>query len=649
MYNIRNIIQTVIVVPMDIFKKLKEYARQINEIEYSISSNKKEFLEIYERNLALEQEILERTQELDQANKAFLTLKHVWDLMNSSEPLANVLETLVNSLHGEMGYINSTILQLHEIDNLKYFQIRAYSDSQIYRLLNKFLHRPLSEYKLPYDISSPLVRAITEKKIICTKDYLGVINSLLNDLAPDQLAGINRLGISKNLIIIPLITSQKVFGVMLVFSPREDISDKEVNFLSLFANQVEMAITIANLFETIRKEAVTDGLTGLYNRRYFNDAINKEMERAQRLKQSFSVISLDLDFLKKINDMYGHSFGDLAISTVADIMKKNARSIDIPARLGGEEFCILLPGIDSAGAVVAAERIRASIEAKPVETVGHITASIGVGTYPQHAKNLEELLELTDQAMYKSKINGRNRVTVVSTEDDHGWQEIAIGAFADIVNKKRIPVPDNLIGDINEKIKATKESMSKDALYSVVDMISALYNPNAAAGLTRQKIDLATKLAQKLALSKDDIDKLKLSVLLYDIGNALIPEDIMTKTTPLSDEDKSKIHQHPLLAAKEILQPISSVTDIIPIVENHHENWDGSGYPKKISGEEIPLLSQIILLVDAYCAMTHERTYRAALSEDDAIENITKESGKKWKKELVDVFVGMINETKRNN
>ena len=86
---------------MDIFKKLKEYARQINEIEYSISSNKKEFLEIYERNLALEQEIVERTQELDQANKAFLTLKHVWDLMNSSEPLANVLETLVNSLHGE--------------------------------------------------------------------------------------------------------------------------------------------------------------------------------------------------------------------------------------------------------------------------------------------------------------------------------------------------------------------------------------------------------------------------------------------------------------------------------------------------------------------------------------------------------------------
>lgn len=634
---------------MDIFKKLKEYARQINEIEYSISNNKKEFLEIYERNLALEQEIIERTQELDQANKAFLTLKHVWDLMNSSEPLANVLETLVNSLHGEMGYINSTILQLHEIDNMKYFQIRAYSDSQIYRLLTKFLHRPLSEYKLPFDISSPMVRAINEKKIICTKDYLDVINSLLTDLPPEQIKAINRLGISKNLIIIPLITTQTVFGVMLIFSPREDISDKEVNFLTLFANQVEMAITIANLFETIRKEAVTDGLTGLYNRRYFNDSIHKELERAQRLHQSFSVISLDLDYLKKINDMYGHSFGDLAISTIADIMKKNARSIDIPARLGGEEFCILLPGIDSKGAYIAAERIRSSIEACPIETVGHITASIGVGTYPEHSKNLDELLELTDQAMYKSKINGRNRVTVVSTSDDNEWQEVAIGAFADIVNKKRIPVPDNLIGELNEKISATRESMSKDSLYSVVDIISKLYNPNAVAGLTRQKIDLATKIAQKLALPKEDIDKLKISVLLYDIGNALIPSDIMTKTAPLSDEEKSKIHEHPLIAAKEILEPISSVTDIIPIIENHHENWDGSGYPRQIRGADIPLLSQIILLVDSYTAMTHERAYRPALSDDAALECIKQDSGKKWKKELVDEFVGMINATKRNN
>lgn len=634
---------------MDIFKKLKDYARQINEIEYSISNNKKEFLEIYERNLALEQEIIERTQELDQANKAFLTLKHVWELMNSSEPVANVLDKLVNSLHGEMGYINSTILQFNEIDDLKYFQIRAYSDSPIYGLLNNFLHRPLSEYKLPYIDASPLVRAVKEKKIICTKDYLGVINSLLVDLSEEQLKAVNKLGVSKNLIIIPLITTQKIFGVMLVFSPREEISEKEINFLSLFANQVEMAITIANLFETIKKEAVTDGLTGLYNRRYFNESLQKELERAQRLNQSFSLINLDLDYLKKINDMYGHSFGDLAISTIADIMKKNARSIDIPARLGGEEFCILLPGIDSAGALIAAERIRSSIEKCHIETIGHITASIGVGTFPEHSKNLEELLELTDQAMYKSKVDGRNRVTVVKAADDNEWQKVAIGAFADIVNKKRIPVPDDVLSQINEKLELTKETLSKDSLYSVVDLISHLYNPNAQVGATRQKIDLATRIAQKLVLPKEEIDRLKLAMLLYDIGNTLIPENIITKSTPLTDDEKSKIQDHPLIAAREILNPISSVVDIIPIIESHHENWDGSGYPRKISGPDIPLLSQIVLLVDAYTAMTQNRAYRPAMSEDEALDVIKQDSDKKWKKELVDEFVGMINETKRQN
>ena len=91
------------------------------------------------------------------------------------------------------------------------------------------------------------------------------------------------------------------------------------------------------------------------------------------------------------------------------------------------------------------------------------------------------------------------------------------------------------------------------------------------------------------------------------------------------------------------------MTDIIPIIENHHENWDGSGYPRNLSGQEIPLLSQIILLVDAYTAMTHERAYRPALSEDKALESIQQDSGRKWKKELVDEFVGMINATKRKN
>lgn len=646
---VNKIVESIQNVLMDIFNKIKDFVRQVNEIEYSISTNKKEFLEVYERNLALEQEILERTQELDQANKAFLTLKHVWELMNSSQPLASVLDKLVNSLHGEMGYINSTILKLNEDENGFFFNIKAFSMSPILKALQAHAGGDFENYRLRYDEASPVARCLKEHKILYTKEYLEVINNLLIDIDAEKIQQINKLGVSKFLIIIPLFQNQNPFGVMMVFSPREGVTDKELNFLSLFANQVEMAITIANLFETMKKEAVTDSLTELYNRRYFTEELKKEADRARRLNQPFTIISLDLDYLKKINDTYGHMAGDIAIKAIADVMKKNARSIDIPARLGGEEFSILLPGIDSNGGMVAAERIRAAIENEEVPQIGKITASIGVGTYPEHSMNIDELVEMTDQAMYRSKINGRNRVTIAKQNEEESWQEVAYGAFMDILNKRRIPVPEELTRELTSKLDVVHENsrQAKESLYSIVDMISKSYNPSISSGTTKSKISLAIKLAKKLEISKEDIDRLKIAMLLYDIGNIMIPEEIFNKTSPLTPDEKQKIHEHPIIAAREILQPISSITDIIPIIENHHENWDGTGYPNQKSGAQIPISSQIILLIDAYTAMSQDRPYRKAMSTEKIIDIITRESGKKWNEKVVEEFVGLLNELVR--
>lgn len=637
---------------MDIFDKIKDFVRQVNEVEYSISSNKREFLEIYERNLALEQEILDRTQELDQANKAFLTLKHVWDLMNSAEPLTTVLDKLVNSLHGEMGYINSSILKLNEDENGYYFNLKAYSMSPIIKAFAMNINGDIEDYRFGYDENTNLVKCLKEQKILYTKNYLDAINNLIKDVPDEKVREINQLGVSKFLITIPLYQSQKPFGVMMVFSPRDGVTDKELNFLSLFANQVEMAITIANLFETIKKEAVTDSLTELYNRRYFNEELRKEADRAQRLNQPFTIISLDLDYLKKINDTYGHAAGDIAIKTISDVLRKNARSIDIPSRLGGEEFSVLLPGIDSNGGMIAAERIRTAIENSDVQEVGKITASIGVGTYPEHSMNVDELLEMTDQAMYKSKINGRNRVTLAKTADEESWHEVAFGAFMDILSKRRVPIPENISKKMTTKLEKMHEStfsvnQSKDALCSIVDMMSQIYNPSIQKGAAKSKISLAIKLAKKLEIPKEEIDRLKIAMLLYDIGNIMIPEEIFNKATPLTDEEKTKIHEHPIIAAREILQPISSITDVIPIIENHHENWDGTGYPRQKSGEEIPITSQIVLLIDAYTAMSQDRPYRSAMSTEKIVDTIEKDAGKKWNKEVVEEFVGLLNELVR--
>ena len=437
---------------------------------------------------------------------------------------------------------------------------------------------------------------------------------------------------------------------MMVFSPREDVTDKELNFLTLFGNQVEMAITIANLFENLKKEAVTDSLTELYNRRYFNQALQKEAERAMRLHQPFSIISLDLDYLKKINDTYGHFFGDLAIKTIADILKKNARSIDTPARLGGEEFSVLLPGVDSSGAMIAAERIRAAIEAKELDTIGHITASLGVGTFPEHSIKLDELLDMTDQAMYRSKINGRNRVTLVKTANDEAeWHEVAFGAFMDILTKQKVPIPDKIAKEVTSKLKAINTIDTKDTIFSVADTLAQTYNNHYKRGLTKEKVSLAIELGRKMEMSKEDIDKLKIAMLLYDIGKLMIPEEILNKKEPLTEEEKKQIKEHPLIAARKILKPISSITDIVPIIEAHHENWDGSGYPKQLSGESIPVSSQIILLIDAYFALIQTRPYRVARSKDEALEIIRLESGKKWNEKLVDEFIGLMNEHKQSN
>lgn len=533
----------------------------------------------------------------------------------------------------------------------KYYKVKAFSESPIFKKLIGFLNEKnidIHEYHLKYDPKMLITRAIEEKSILYTKDYLEVINNLLYDFKPEHKEMINKLGVSKSVICIPLSPSNSPFGVMMVFSPREDVTDKELNFLTLFANQVEMAITIANLFENLKKEAVTDSLTELYNRRYFNQALQKEAERAQRLHQPFSLISLDLDYLKKINDTYGHFFGDLAIRTIADILKKNARSIDVPARLGGEEFSVLLPGVDSSGAMIAAERIRAAIEAQELDTIGHITASVGVGTFPEHSIKLDELLDMTDQAMYKSKINGRNRVTMAKSADDEAeWHEVAFGAFMDILTKQKVPIPNKIAKEITSKLKSISTIETKDTLFSVADTIAQTYNNHYKRGLTKAKVSMAIELARKMELTKEDIDKLKIAMMLYDIGKLMIPEEILNKKEPLTDEEKQQIKEHPLIAARKILKPITAVADIVPIIEAHHENWDGTGYPQKLSGDEIPVSSQIILLIDAYFALTQSRPYRVARSKDEAIEIIRLEAGKKWNEKLVEEFVGLMNEHKQ--
>lgn len=625
---------------MSFLDKLKDIYKQVSEVESTIYSGKQDYLEIYERNLQLEREIKERTHELNIANKRMLTLQHIWDMMNASRPLQSVLETIVNNIQGELGYLHCNIIKKCEDEMGVYLCVLAQSNDNSIKQVDKLIKGPIQTKRLVYDEESIYAKASNEHRIMQTQNVGGTLKQVIPEVPQDVADEINDENICKSIITVPLYSRNSHYGWFNVFSSRKEMTNGETDFLTIFAQQIEMAITIADLFEEVKAQAVTDGLTGLYNRRYFEEYLKKEVTRAMRQQQAFSIVGLDLDHLKQINDKYGHAYGDLAIKTVANVLKKNARSIDTAARMGGEEFNVILPGVDSKGAMIAAERIRKALESEKLDTIGHITASIGVATFFEHSDNIEDILELTDQAMYQSKRNGRNQVTLAKPINETSWQEIAVNTFMDILSKHNIPLDKDITDNLKNKLKT--DEVPKDALYSVADLLTQTYNPLHHSGVMKSKVQLAVSLAKRFDLSKDDIDKLRIAMLLYDIGNLMLPVDLLQKTTPLTEEERNHIKEHPIIAAREILKPISYIQDVIPIIEHHHENWDGSGYPSKIAREEIPMTSQIILIVDAYFALIEPRTYRAELTPKQAIELIKQDAGKKWNSALVEEFISLI-------
>ena len=242
--------------------------------------------------------------------------------------------------------------------------------------------------------------------------------------------------------------------------------------------------------------------------------------------------------------------------------------------------------------------------------------------------------------MYSSKKNGRNRITLANPEDLESWQDIAIDSFVEILKNKKMPIDKAASQRMNKML--CKLDADHDALYTVSDMISSMYNPNHKDGSSIEKIVVANLLAKRFELSKEDIDKLKVAILLYDIGNMMLPKEVLQKRTPLTEEEIDIIKTHLIIAAKEILEPISVVQDIIPIIEHHHENWDGSGYPNNESGQNIPLTSQMVLIIDSYFALTEKRPYRRAKSKEEAIKIIKKDIGKKWNPKIAEEFISIV-------
>lgn len=329
-----------------------------------------------------------------------------------------------------------------------------------------------------------------------------------------------------------------------------------------------------------------DQLTGLYNRRYYEEELKRlDVERNYPL----TLIMADVNGLKLVNDSFGHTFGDLLLKKVAEVLQKACRGDDIIARLGGDEFIIVLPNTDKIEAEKMIKRIHACAAEEKVGSI-EISISFGYETKYSCVQNIEEVLKKAEDHMYTMKLF-----------ESPSMRGRTITAIARTLNEN------NKAEDIHSK----------------------------------QVSDLCVRMGKALGLPENEIVELKTVGLLHDIGKIAINGNILTNPAPLDNVEWAEVQRHSEIGYR-ILRTVNDMTKMAEDVLAHHERWDGQGYPKGIKAEEIPLFARIIAIADSYDAMTNERSYRQAISKEEAIEELRKNAGTQFDPELIRIFIDKV-------
>ena len=351
--------------------------------------------------------------------------------------------------------------------------------------------------------------------------------------------------------------------------------------------------------------ALTDPLSGLGNHRSFQERLKHELLRAEADDEPFTLCMIDVDDFKRINDLYGHPVGDRVLASVGRRLRQNGEAF----RLGGDEFALLLPGVTADEALSAAASVLARIGSLELADVGSVTASAGVAGFPHQAFDRDELIRLADSALYWAKEHGKNRVHVYRPD---------VVELAELRRLAHGP----------DRAARFRAAASLARAVDARDTYTGSHSTRVA--------ELSAWIAHRLGVDREHIELTRLAGSLHDLGKLAIPEEILRKPGPLTDPERLVLQRHPEIGHR-MLESLG-VDPVAEWVLHHHERWDGTGYPERLRGDEIPLGARIIFVADAYDAMTSDRAYRGRLTPREAIEELERCSGTQFDPDIVAAF-----------
>lgn len=359
--------------------------------------------------------------------------------------------------------------------------------------------------------------------------------------------------------------------------------------------------------------AHTDPLTKLSNRRGFREMLDLELERARRSHAPVTVVVGDVDHFREVNDRLGRSAGDAILCQIADLLASGRRRIDGVARVGGEEFALILPDTGGAEALITAERLRGELSREFGADAEPVTISFGVASFPEHGETAGSLLRAADEALYAAKRSGYDRSVLHSP----ALQELqpADGQPRDIAGERFLAVVLDLAEAVDLRFSGSARHSETVGRY-------------------------AAMMATELGLSEQQVERVRLAGMLHDVGKVGVPDGILSKPDKLTDEEFQIIKRHPELGAQILEHPV--LADVREWVYSHHERPDGRGYPRGLAGEELSLEAKILAVADSYEAMTSDRAYRASIGPSAARAELERCVETQFDQRVVDALLAVL-------